>query len=217
MIAAVAIIAALAPTGFTPGASALLPRVSATIRAGHAELMATAPLSFDTSAIIAVSIDASPELFIGVLALGAAGTLLQRTATSESAPSNSVAATQKIAALKREGAAVIARREAVAAAPIPILAAATTSSFADQQESTFKEIVANDVEAVFNSFDKNQDGSLDRYEIKEALEAAGRPADDATVDKSMEALDTNKDGKVSLKEFKAAPRELAWWEKGVPY
>jgi len=217
MIAAVAIIAALAPTGFTPGASALLPRVSATIRAGHAELMATAPLSFDTSAIIAVSIDASPELFIGVLALGAAGTLLQRTATSESAPSNSVAATQKIAALKREGAAVIARREAVAAAPIPILAAATTSSFADQQESTFKEIVANDVEAVFNSFDKNQDGSLDRDEIKEALEAAGRPADDATVDKSMEALDTNKDGKVSLKEFKAAPRELAWWEKGVPY
>jgi hypothetical protein len=126
-------------------------------------------------------------------------------------------ATQKIAALKREGAAVIARREAVAAAPIPILAAATTSSFADQQESTFKEIVANDVEAVFNSFDKNQDGSLDRDEIKEALEAAGRPADDATVDKSMEALDTNKDGKVSLKEFKAAPRELAWWEKGVPY
>jgi len=217
MIAAVAIIAALAPTGFTPGASALLPRVSATIRAGHAELMATAPLSFDTSAIIAVSIDASPELFIGVLALGAAGTLLQRTATSESAPSNNVAATQKIAALKREGAAVIARREAVAAAPIPILAAATTSSFADQQESTFKEIVANDVEAVFNSFDKNQDGSLDRDEIKEALEAAGRPADDATVDKSMEALDTNKDGKVSLKEFKAAPRELAWWEKGVPY
>lgn len=217
MLAAVAIIAALAPTGFTPGASALLPRVSATIRAGHAELMATAPLSFDTSAIIAVSIDASPELFIGVLALGAAGTLLQRTATSESAPSNSVAATQKIAALKREGAAVIARREAVAAAPIPILAAATTSSFADQQESTFKEIVANDVEAVFNSFDKNQDGSLDRDEIKEALEAAGRPADDATVDKSMEALDTNKDGKVSLKEFKAAPRELAWWEKGVPY
>jgi len=181
--------------------------------------MATAPLSFDTSAIIAVSIDASPELFIGVLALGAAGTLLQRTATSESAPSNSVdrRATQKIAALKREGAAVIARREAVAAAPIPILAAATTSSFADQQESTFKEIVANDVEAVFNSFDKNQDGSLDRDEIKEALEAAGRPADDATVDKSMEALDTNKDGKVSLKEFKAAPRELAWWEKGVPY
>jgi len=77
--------------------------------------------------------------------------------------------------------------------------------------------VANDVEAVFNSFDKNQDGSLDRDEIKEALEAAGRPADDATVDKSMEALDTNKDGKVSLKEFKAAPRELAWWEKGVPY
>jgi len=217
MLAAVAIIAALAPTGFTPGASALLPRVSATIRAGHAELMATAPLSFDTSAIIAVSIDASPELFIGVLALGAAGTLLQRTATSESAPSNNVAATQKIAALKREGAAVIARREAVAAAPIPILAAATTSSFADQQESTFKEIVANDVEAVFNSFDKNQDGSLDRDEIKEALEAAGRPADDATVDKSMEALDTNKDGKVSLKEFKAAPRELAWWEKGVPY
>ena len=49
---------------------------------------------------------------------------------------------------------------------------------------------------------------------KEALVAAGRPSDEKEVRETFAALDANKDGKIDLDEFKAAPRELAWWEKG---
>ena len=72
-------------------------------------------------------------------------------------------------------------------------------------------------EAIFETFDKDQSGSLDLEELREAAKAAGRPADDDAVRETLTALDTDKDGTVSLEEFKAAPRELAWWEKSGSY
>ena len=47
----------------------------------------------------------------------------------------------------------------------------------------------------------------------EAAMAAGLPADDEAIRETMAALDTNRDGVVSLEEFKAAPRAVSWWEK----
>lgn len=114
--------------------------------------------------------------------------------------------TTKISKLKEEGAAAIALREARAAA-----LAAGMPQYAPP-DNLFGKVVP--VEATFARLDKDGSGSLDESEVKEALVAAGRPADEKDVRETFAALDTDQDGKISLDEFKAAPRELAWWEKG---
>jgi Ca2+-binding EF-hand superfamily protein len=62
------------------------------------------------------------------------------------------------------------------------------------------------LEEVFKLFDTDGSGSLDASELKAAFAAAGRPADDETIRKSIAALDENNDGVISLDEFKA----IAW-------
>ena len=73
-------------------------------------------------------------------------------------------------------------------------------------EKEFDNLMGSELESVFHRFDTDKSGSLDASELKTAFEAAGRPVDDETIRISMEALDTNNDGVVSLEEFKA----IAW-------
>eukprot|EP00727_Mastigamoeba_balamuthi_P007205 m51a1_g3104 hypothetical protein (78) ;mRNA; r:125390-125879 len=58
----------------------------------------------------------------------------------------------------------------------------------------------------FAAWDKNSDGYIDRSEVSEVLKTAGVPA--AHVEKMtqevIEKTDTNKDGRISFSEFKAA-------------
>ena len=46
-----------------------------------------------------------------------------------------------------------------------------------------------------------------------ALVAAGKPSDEEAVRETMAALDTNKDGVISLDEMKVAPPQTAWWDQ----
>merc|ERR1719326_2818987 len=105
----------------------------------------------------------------------------------------------KVAELKREGEAAVARREAInKAARIGIV---------------------TPVDAIFDRMDKDGDGSVDRAELKEALDAAGRASDEEAVSATMKAMDTDNDGVISRKEFKRAAFATtsgsagSWWER----
>lgn len=54
----------------------------------------------------------------------------------------------------------------------------------------------------FMYFDRNQDGSIDKEEVKETLKRAGDdPLTDAEIDEMFAEIDTNDDGKVSYREL----------------
>ena len=194
------------------------------------ELTTAASLGFGAAAIaVATSYaavdDASSVLVAGACALGAAGGLLVRsdnespaTTTATKPPTATATATttaaapakkmtfkekkafeKRITALKVDGAATIARRAAIAGA-----------------KEEFIGRVAS-VDAVFRQMDSDNSGTVDLEELKQAFEAAGRPADDASVKASMAALDTNNDGVITIEELRAAPKQLAWWEKNGNY
>lgn len=61
---------------------------------------------------------------------------------------------------------------------------------------------------VFTSFDKDQSGFIDLNELKEVSKELGRELDPAELEECIKDLDTNKDGKVSLDEFRI------WWLSG---
>jgi Ca2+-binding EF-hand superfamily protein len=54
---------------------------------------------------------------------------------------------------------------------------------------------------VFNLFDANRDGSIDRDELAAALRATGEPVSDGHVSKLLEKYDTDGDGTLSREEF----------------
>jgi hypothetical protein len=58
-----------------------------------------------------------------------------------------------------------------------------------------------DLERAFKAMDKNGDGTLQRYELAEALSRAGRPATDDVIDASMKIMDKNGDGVIDFEEF----------------
>jgi len=64
--------------------------------------------------------------------------------------------------------------------------------------------IAGTVEKTFHMMDENQDGELDKSELREALRKLGVHRDllDKDVKTLMEAADTNDDGVISLDEFK---------------
>jgi len=64
--------------------------------------------------------------------------------------------------------------------------------------------IAGTVEKTFHMMDENQDGELDKSELREALRKLGVHRDllDKDVKTLMEAADTNDDGVISLHEFK---------------
>ena len=57
----------------------------------------------------------------------------------------------------------------------------------------FQKAMGPNLEAVFALMDTDNSGNLDRGELKAAFAAAGRPADDETIDNAVKALDTDGD------------------------
>ena len=100
--------------------------------------------------------------------------------------------------------------EAASAAVVEV--AAAMAAVVEEEEEVVVGVVTPTLD-IFESFDTDQSGDLDLDELKEAAMAAGLPADDEAIRETMAALDTNRDGVVSLEEFKAAPRAVSWWEK----
>ena len=182
-----------ASQGFSPALS-MAPRSAVAIGIRMVDVGTAVNAAIESPAIAAA----------GALALGAVGSLLFKSDDDDATAQNGG---DKIAALKAEGEAVIARRQAIAAA----LSKSSGQLYAPPDDLVGRVVP---VEAVFNRLDKDSSGSLDESELKEALVAAGRPSDDEAVRETLASLDTNNDGVVSYEEFVSAPRELAWWEKG---
>jgi hypothetical protein len=64
------------------------------------------------------------------------------------------------------------------------------------------------MDAIFAEFDDDRSGFIDSKELKMLGFALGFPMDDAEVDMCVKDLDTNRDGKISLDEFRE------WWLSG---
>lgn len=55
--------------------------------------------------------------------------------------------------------------------------------------------------AVFQSFDKDGNGEIDKNELKKAFEEMGKHFSDAELNRMMEMMDTDQSGTVSYEEF----------------
>jgi Ca2+-binding EF-hand superfamily protein len=67
-------------------------------------------------------------------------------------------------------------------------------------------LLGDSLEKAFKEIDIDGSGTLDFSEMKAAFEKAGRSADESKIKIAMDTLDTDRDGVVSLEEFKA----IAW-------
>lgn len=73
-------------------------------------------------------------------------------------------------------------------------------------EAECLEITGAELERVFKKFDVNGNGALEVSELKAAFDAAGRTASEALIKQCYKKLDTDKDGVISLEEFK----KISW-------
>jgi len=96
----------------------------------------------------------------------------------------------------------------------PWVTETTAGSFIDVLEEEFRK-AANTVlfqntlaQILFNQFDLNLDGSLERSEIETGLKNMGY--DDAAISEFWEIADLNRDGNISLDEF------ISMWTKLSP-
>ena len=202
-------------------------------RTGHIQAMDPTVAAFMNDADIS-----AVQIFSGALTLSLAGALFMRgdlsspettTAPSKGMEMKKYTVTvkrsmrekklfeKKIAELKREGEATIARREA-AAKPVSLDFTVKATLVEDLVAATgvvgvVTPVRAAEVEAAFTAADTDGDGSIDAEELQVALVAAGKPSDEEAVRETMAALDTNKDGVISLDEMKVAPPQTAWWDQ----
>jgi hypothetical protein len=58
---------------------------------------------------------------------------------------------------------------------------------------------------VFKSFDRDGSGSIDRRELARLLEALGQAISEEELEIALDAVDSNRSGRISWDEFKA------WW------
>ncbi|MCP3143537.1 EF-hand domain-containing protein [Pyxidicoccus xibeiensis] len=63
----------------------------------------------------------------------------------------------------------------------------------------------NEVLDIFQRYDRNRTGSIERSEFARLLEALGQNVTDEELEIAVDAVDTDRTGKISWKEFKA------WW------
>lgn len=64
----------------------------------------------------------------------------------------------------------------------------------------------NRLKGVFDRFDKDENGSIDREEFGEFLEAIGKSMSKEQLAKGFEEIDVDGSGVIEFKEF------VAWWE-----
>ena len=65
------------------------------------------------------------------------------------------------------------------------------------------------IENIFNSFDKDKSGTIELNELKDVAAALGETLPQDQLNEIVKKLDTNGDGKISLDEFKF------WWSNGL--
>jgi hypothetical protein len=65
------------------------------------------------------------------------------------------------------------------------------------------------IETIFNSFDKDHSGSIELSELKEVAAALGEDLSEEQLQHIVRNLDANGDGKIQLEEFKF------WWLNGL--
>jgi len=121
----------------------------------------------------------------------------------KAAEANVLAAIEEIIAKGREVAADMSFSEAANMPPAQGLRLRRKSKEIEVQAM---ELMSEELERVFNKFDKDGSGALDKSELSSAFAEAGRPASDELIAKTFKALDTNNDGVISLEEFK----QIAW-------
>ncbi len=63
----------------------------------------------------------------------------------------------------------------------------------------------NELLDIFQRYDRNRTGSIDRAGFARLLEALGQPVNDEELDIAFDTADTERSGKISWKAFKA------WW------
>ena len=73
-------------------------------------------------------------------------------------------------------------------------------------EIKFASLASSSLESVFKSLDKDNSGTLEASELKEAFAQLGRPQTDEAIKAAIKALDSNNDGVIDLAEFK----QIAW-------
>jgi Ca2+-binding protein (EF-Hand superfamily) len=74
-----------------------------------------------------------------------------------------------------------------------------------QQFTPIDDELRKNIKKVFESFDKDNSGFIDRSEIVQIAKELGQEVTEEEVDKIFADIDTNKDRKISLKEFET------WW------
>ena len=64
------------------------------------------------------------------------------------------------------------------------------------------------MQTIFEAFDQDKDGFIDKSEIEVISKELGHPLTKQKIDKIFKKMDINKDGKLSFDEFKE------WWIHG---
>jgi solute carrier family 25 (mitochondrial phosphate transporter), member 23/24/25/41 len=71
-----------------------------------------------------------------------------------------------------------------------------------QEFHTFVKHMEDELYALFESIDRNHDGSLERSELRAAFRRAGLTVSNRKLEEFIDAIDANHDGMVSFEEWR---------------
>ena len=110
----------------------------------------------------------------------------------------------KLATQAREAEAHAARLARLGTAvPISAERGRTMRRKSKDLQDQMMQLLDGKLERAFKQFDLDGNGTLDKAELKEAFEAAGRAPSDEQLNRSIKMLDKNGDGVIDMDEFKA--------------